>query len=200
MEVKQFSRLPPELATKFFDFDGGGHYYRAPMYGLLPERIAPDQLLAAGGRLQGAVTLDRLERLAGVLQGDQAVTGTASADLKLMLDPQGRYWLQGQVQARLTLRCERCQHPLEWPVEAAVSLYLVASEAAAAELAEDVEYMIAGDSLKVHELIEDELILALPLVPRHPQGTECGDRSRKGPVAESGERDNPFAILKTLKT
>lgn len=170
------------------------------MFGDLPERVAPDQLLAAGGRLQGAVALHRLERLAATLQDFLAVNSTASADLKLILDPQGQYWLQGRIQAQLAFKCERCQDPLEWPVEAKVRLYLVASEAAAAELAEDVEYVIAGDSLKIHELIEDELILALPIVPRHPQGTKCGDRVQQGPLAESGERDNPFAILKTLKT
>jgi uncharacterized protein len=199
-EVKQTERLIPELMKKFFDFGGGGHYYRAPMLGVLPERVVPDQLLAAGGRLQGRVPLGLLDRLAGSLQVAQAQDSAASADLWLMLDPQGRYWLQGRIEAQLALRCERCQGSLEWPVETKIGLYLVASESAAAELAEDVEYVVAGDNLRVHELVEDELILALPLVPRHPQGTKCGDRVRKGPLAESGERDNPFAMLKKLKT
>ncbi len=200
MEVKQFSQLPTELAKKFFDFDEGRLYHRAPMFGDLPERVAPDQLLAAGGRLQGAVALDRMARLAGTLQSEPPAGNAAHADLRLILDPQGQYWLQGRIQARLALRCERCQGPLEWPIEVKLSLRIVASEADAADLAEDVEYVVAADSLNIHELIEDELILALPIVPRHPQGTKCGDQARTGPVAESGERDSPFAILKTLKT
>lgn len=191
--------LSPRLGDKFFDFAQGCHYYRAPMFGVLPEWVAPDQLLAAGGRLQGSVSLARLGRLASYLKDGPPADRDATADLNLTQDPQGRYWLQGRIQARLILRCERCQGQLDWPIDARIGLYLVASEAAAAELAEDAEYVIAGESLRTHELIEDELILALPLVARHPQGTDCGDRARKGPVAESGERDNPFAILKKLK-
>lgn len=122
------------------------------------------------------------------------------ADLLLHRDAEAKDWLQGSVHAQLRLQCERCQEWMEWPVDADISLCLVANEALAAELAEDVEYVIAGDSLGLYDLIEDEIILALPLVARHPQGTECGDSPRKGPLAESGERDNPFAILKTLKT
>jgi uncharacterized protein len=196
-EVKQFSWLGRGLGAKVFDFDQVRHYHRAPMFGLLPDRVAPDQLLAAGGRLQGSVPLDRLDRLADLLEHGQK--DAASADLKLILDPQGRYWLQGQLRARLVLRCERCLGPMEWPVETTIGLYLVPSESAAAELSEDAEYVVAEDSLRLHELIEDELILALPLVARHSPGTDCGDRAGQGPVAESGERDNPFAILKKLK-
>jgi len=58
--------------------------------------------------------------------------------------------------------------------------------------------VVAASHLNVLELIEEELLLALPLIPRHPQGTPCGDQP--GPRAESGERESPFAILKKLKT
>ncbi|HXG27842.1 MAG TPA: YceD family protein [Nevskiales bacterium] len=166
------------------------------MFGVLPDRIAPDQLLADGGRLHGTLPLKRLLRL-GELAPQPA--GEASADLTLCLDAQGRYWLEGRLHADLVLRCERCLGTLVWPVDATLGLFLAASEQAAAALSEDADYVLAGESLGVLELIEDELILALPLVPRHPPGTECGDRAGKGPVAESGERDSPFAILKQLR-
>ncbi len=170
------------------------------MIGVIPERIAPDQLLAAGARLEGRVALAQLGRLYELLQGCQPVDKDAHVQLSLTINADGLYWLQGKVQARLRLRCERCQEMMEWPVDASISVYLVANEALAAELADDVDYIIASDSLELYGLVEDEIILALPLVARHPQGTECGDQPRKGPFAESGERDSPFAILKTLKT
>jgi uncharacterized protein len=199
LEVKQFSRLGRDPAAKFFDFAQAHLYHRAPMFGALPDRIAPDQLLAAGGRLRGTVALSRLRRLAEFTPRD-AGPADVRVDLALSLDPQGRRWLQGKLHADLQLRCERCLGALPWTVDAALGLYLVASEGAAAALSENAEYVIAGESLGVLELIEDELILALPLVPKHPPGTDCGDRARRGPVAESGEKDNPFAILKKLRT
>lgn len=169
------------------------------MIGVLPERIAPEQLAAAGGQLQGRSALVKMARLADLLPAGLPVKGDVHADLQLQRDAEGQYWLQGRIQAQIGLCCERCQQPLEWPIDANLRVCLVASEALAGELADDVEYVIAGDSLELHDLIEDEIILALPLVARHPQGTECGDRLHEGPLAESGERDGPFAILKTLK-
>jgi uncharacterized protein len=168
------------------------------MFGVLPDRVAPDQLLAAGGRLRGLVPLAHLKRLAGFLS-DGPHAENVSVDLELSLDPQGRYWLQGRIGAQLTLRCERCLGPMPWPIESSVGLYLVPDEAAVAELSGDADYAIIGDSIRPHELIEEELILGLPLVAKHPPGTECGDRAQRGPVAEAGDRENPFAILSKMK-
>ncbi len=198
-EVKQFSRLSPVLAQKCFDFSSHGHYYRAPMLGVLPEQIATDQLLAAGGHLQGRLQLGSMLRLAAILPLEQPAATTVEVDLKLVEDPQRRLWLEGRVRVVLALVCERCQETMDWPVSAEVGLYLARNDADAAEVGEEADVVIVGDSLKLHELIEDEMILALPLVAKHPAGTVCGDQGLQGPIAESGERDNPFAILKTLK-
>jgi uncharacterized protein len=169
------------------------------MFGVLPDRVAPDQLLAAGGRLQGLVPLARLERLAGFLQEGAQGQEAASADLKLSVAPHGRYWLQGRVNARVVVRCERCLGPMEWPLDITIGLYLVPDEAAAGELSEHADYAVVGDNFRPQDLIEDELILALPLVAKHPPGTACGDRVQRGPVAEAGKRDTPFAILSKMK-
>lgn len=167
------------------------------MFGALPDRISPDQLLAAGGRAQGFVPLAGLKRLAGVLRGEQA--GAADADLELMLDAERRYWLQGRIGAELVLHCERCLSLMPWPVETAVGIFLPRSEAEATGLPADAEYTVMADPFRLYDLIEDELILALPLVAKHPAGTDCGDRALRGPVAESGARENPFAILRKMK-
>lgn len=169
------------------------------MFGVLPEQIAPDQLLAAGGHLQGRVLLELLPRLVASLPQDQAKGIAVGVNLRLVEDPQGRLWLKGQLHLDLVLVCERCREPLDWPISTEVGMYLVRSDQAPQELGDDVDYVVIGENLALHDLVEDEMILALPLVAKHPAGTECGERSRLGPLAESGVRDNPFAILKTLK-
>lgn len=170
------------------------------MFGVLPDRIAADQLLATGGRLHGQIALGRLRRLTESLETAPAANAIAIADLELLPDQQGDGRLQGRIQATLNLRCERCGKPMEWPVSTTIRLYLVGSEAAAARLPDDADYVVAAESLNVLELIEEELLLALPLAARHPAGTPCGDNVRQGPVAESGDRTSPFDILKKLKT
>lgn len=169
------------------------------MFGVLPERIAHDQLLAAGGRLTGTVPLGSLARLASLLPQIQAEGRFVKADLKLEQDQQGWTRLQGRLEAGLDLICERCQANMPWPLEVPVDVYLVRSESERERLADDADFIVTGESIALHELVEDELILALPLVAKHPQGTECGNRALQGPVAESGVRDNPFAILEKLK-
>lgn len=170
------------------------------MFGVLPDRIATDQLLATGGRLQGQIALGRLRRLTESLEIAPTASDIATADLELLPDPQANGRLQGMIQAGLCLLCERCGKPMTWPVSTTVAFYLVGSEAAAASLPDDADYVVAADSLNVLELIEEELLLALPLVARHPAGTPCGDNARSGRVAESGERSSPFDVLKKLKT
>lgn len=170
------------------------------MWAALPERIAADQLMAEGGRLEGSLPLARLGRLVSLLSGPQPADSCVRAELRLVQDVQGHDWLRGRISAQFEMVCERCGEHYALPVAAEPVLRVVASEPEAAALAPDVEYVVAQGSLPVHELIEDELILALPLVGRHPAGTRCADRVRNGPLAQSGARDNPFAVLKNLKT
>lgn len=168
------------------------------MFGVLPDRIATDQLQAAGGRLQGQLALGRLRRLAQSVEPMPAATDTVTADLEYLPDRQGIGRLQGSISARLKLRCERCGEAMDWPIDAQPALFVVPHEAAAGALPADAEYVVAAGNLNVLELVEEELLLALPLIARHPQGTPCGNQA--GPRAESGERESPFAILKKLKT
>lgn len=168
------------------------------MFVVLPDRIATDQLQTAGGRIQGLLALGRLRRLAKSIDPAPVATDTVTADLEYLPDRESIGRLHGSISVHLKLRCERCSGTMDWPIDAQIELFVVPHEAAAGELPGDAEYVVAAGSLNVLELIEEELLLALPLIARHPQGTPCGDQA--GPRAESGERESPFAILKNLKT
>ena len=163
----------------------------------LPKHVDAHRLARQESRLVGTIPVSRLARLGAFLSDHR---GTAEAELQFGMDPGGIEFVRGRVQAELALVCQRCLEPLtEW-VRAEFCLGLAASEALAARLSEVYEPVLVGDEpLGTWELIEDELILALPIVPRHePQ--QCAAQVPREPKAEPGEeRPNPFAALEQLK-
>jgi uncharacterized protein len=108
-------------------------------------------------------------------------------------------WLHMECDARLGLVCQRCLQPVDTAVHAQRSFQFVTDEALAAEIdANSEEDVLAlSRTLNLIELVEDELLLALPLVPRHPT---CPQPLKQPDAAEPfEERANPFALLGELK-
>ncbi len=87
-------------------------------------------------------------------------------------DARGRPQIHCQVNARLEMVCQRCLKPVDVVVTSDRVLYLANSEAEAERLEaaladEDVEVMVADKNLDLAGVVEDEVILTLPLVPMH---------------------------------
>ena len=124
------------------------------------------------GRISGEYSLQELGRLHDVL---------ASRDGTL------RWWLEGGrdaarpvlrlgVQGALTLVCQRCRGPCVFPLAVEAALPIARSEEELARWeSEDplLDGLVAEPHLNVRDLIEDEVLLSLPAIPRHPAG-ECG--------------------------
>ena len=113
-----------------------------------------------------------------------------------------------EAEARVTLECQRCLQALAWPIRVERRLFFVDGEDAAAALdtESDDDVLALTPALDAHALIEDELLLALPIVPRHEdcavplgmQGADTADTADAG-AAEQAEREHPFAALAALK-
>jgi uncharacterized protein len=76
-------------------------------------------------------------------------------------------FLRGRIRGELQLVCQRCLETFGWPLQANVDLRLVENEADEAKWLQDYEpYLIADDRLPLHAIVEEEVLLALPLAPR----------------------------------
>lgn len=144
-------------------------------------------------RLAGGVTVAELGRLADVLVDDG---GKLACELLGMRDAEGNPCLRLKVDGGLNLRCQRCLAAMRFEVHIDSTLRLVApgEEWPDDELAEDGPDAIeASRELAVLPLVEDEVLLALPIAPRHE---EC-----RPPMAVEGNehRPSPFAALAKLK-
>jgi uncharacterized protein len=113
--------------------------------------------------------------------------------------------VDGSVEARPWLVCQRCLNPFEWRLESAFQVAFVASEEQAAKVPGEYDAVLAANGrVSLHELVEDELLLALPLVPMHERIEEC--RAPPGPSSPDDAPDEdanegttrPFAQLRDL--
>jgi DUF177 domain-containing protein len=151
-------------------------------------------------RWTGTISIAALPRLAAAVAD---TGGLASAELQAMHDG-GQVSVRGKVEANLVLTCQRCFGKLGFPVKADLNLAWVRSEKEAAVLP-DVYEPLLSDSGRVNiaELIEDELLLALPISALHATPQECGTgvrgTSRQADTEAKVTRRKPFAALEALK-
>jgi uncharacterized protein len=106
-----------------------------------------------------------------------------------------RLEVHGSVSAELVLQCQCCLEPLVFPVECPVNLAVATTVDAALLLPDDVEALMveADGEVALADVVQDELLLAIPAVPRHPSCI----LSRQTGVEPA--RPNPFAELAALK-
>ncbi len=172
-------------------------------------RIDPAKWARAGQCLKGMVDLAVLPRLTALLTCSD---GVATVNLQFGVDRDGQPGILGVVTATLQTTCQRCLEKMQLDVGAAVSLGIVSSPEQAQQLSMAYEPLIVGeDPVSIAALVEDELILALPIVAVHPPA-ECGVGDRvvaRGVVEpvpdETTDRrgrkgkKNPFEVLKKLR-
>lgn len=160
-----------------------------------PDRFDPWKLAAAGGQLQGEIPLDRMPRFGSLLASP---AGPVRFTLEAGVDAQAIAFLSGYLETTVTLVCQRCLAALELPLQVPVRLGLVGDERQAENLPEEYDPLVVPvEGVVVAELAEDELILALPLVPRHSDLQHCVANGFAPPHA-TAEKTGPFAALATL--
>jgi len=165
----------------------------------LPLHIDPLRLARSGAQLHGRLTLAEMERFAPLLTDAR---GEAEVTLDFDIDAERRAFMRLRLRAEVSLVCQRCLGPVRHVIEVERLLGVVTSEAQAEKLPGIYEPLyVTEEPLFLREVIEDELILSLPIVPRHNEG-ECAPAvtgAGTDNMAGSG-RENPFAVLTKLKT
>lgn len=164
----------------------------------LPETVDAWRMVQARRRFEGRLPLAALPRLAADLAGTE---GEVTFDLEFDRDEVGVPYLRVQADARLPLTCQRTLERFEFPVRVDSRLGLIADEADEAGLPAGYEPLLVTDAgVRLGDVVEDELLLAVPAIPVKP-GTEYVERSW-GDVpdeTEEPERKNPFEALKKMK-
>lgn len=174
----------------------------------MKERATPDPaaldmpaLCRHGAELDGQLPLARMERLSQALAA--ATDGTAGWSAQASLVPvtggDPEMWLALQARAEVPLQCQRCLQPLTESLAVDRRFRFVRSEEEAAELDEESEddVLALPPRLDLLALLEDELILALPIVPRHEVCPQPLPQPAEEPEEEAAP--HPFAALAALR-
>jgi uncharacterized protein len=167
----------------------------------LPEFVDPWRAADLGKVFSGRSAVAKLPRLSEVVL---APDGEVELDLTFGRDERKRACVQGLVRATLTLECQRCLGPMPFPAEAEVNLALVESAAEAERLPDVYDPLLVEESrIRLLDIVEDELLLSIPLIPKHEVGA-CSAKyeasvPQQGDEDESLKKENPFAVLAELK-
>jgi uncharacterized protein len=160
----------------------------------LPERVEASRMVQARRTFHGKLPLASFTRLRASLA---AVEGEADYELEFGKDELGVAYLAVRVDAELPLTCQRTLEVFRQPVHIDQRLGLIDDESEEAALPPGYDPLLVPDgAVDLAGVIEDELILALPVVPLKPGApVEWQDEA---PEEEEPE-PNPFAALESLK-
>ena len=141
-----------------------------------------------GESITGRLALAELPRLAD--------SGCRSAEVSFSIvggmNARGKPSLIVRASGQVQMTCQRCLEPVAEPIDVDSELELSADEVEIATAEDDVDRVLASEAMNVARLVEDEILLALPMVPKHEScGVHSGDRP--------GGQRSPFAGLAALK-
>ncbi len=163
----------------------------------VPELLDAWRMVAARRRFEGQVNLADLTRLQGLVADTE---GTCTYALEFGRDEIVRVsYVELTITTELPLTCQRSMQRFLLPVHVVQRLGLVRDEAEEAALPEEYEALLVPEDgeLRPLDVVEDELVLAVPVVPLSPDG-EAVDRDW-APTEEETSKANPFAALAALK-
>lgn len=190
---------------EFFDSLLPHQYHCAPMTNEpLPRRADLFKLAHQGACISSHVDVAKLKRFAEALAGD---SGVVSVELQFGIDEQGVRNATGSIETDIKVLCQRCLQPMDLHVQSEVAIAFVKDDEQVRHLPKRYEPILVNDDEETElvDIIEDDLLLSLPLVTYHEED-ECSGLSRyetESDVEDLGEtideKPNPFSVLEQLK-
>lgn len=186
----------------------------APALPFRPERLDVRSFARQQAQLQGQRSLSEFERLREEVFGLSAedllgvmVTWSAIGQWREIRGGAAQTWLVLQASVSLPLQCQRCLKTVQQTVKVDRAFHFVVDEATALTLDDESEddVLVASKTFDLLALIEDELLMAMPIVARHEVCPEplvvvesTQELTAEQPAAP--HKPNPFEALKALKT
>ena len=164
----------------------------------IPDLIDPMLFAERRSALSGVVKIAALKRLA-----DYVIQNDGDIKVEVVFAKQGkRAVVAGSINASLSLECQSCLQALSLPIDISFKLGVVSSLQEADQLEIDCEPLLFdGEKVSLNELIEDEILLALPDYPKH--GYDCMPKhsSKDADFDDNSQNkiNNPFSVLAKLK-
>jgi uncharacterized protein len=156
-------------------------------------------MVSARRSFEGTLPIATMSRLCEVLA---STDGLLQFELDFGRDELGISYVDVRARASLTLVCQRTLEPFVLPVAVDTRLGLIRQERDEAGLPPDCEPLLVAEDGRLNpaDVVEDELLLALPLIPVNPDNSLPDEVTGHDPgSAGEGRSESPFAVLRELK-
>ncbi|MCO1333996.1 YceD family protein [Microbulbifer sp. OS29] len=170
-----------------------------PSKSVLPESIDARKLVQREQTFDGILPLESLARLSSAVE---SVDGHICIQLQFGRNLQGHRVVSGKLQLTVDLLCQRCLKPVREHIEAEFGWGIVWTEEQGKALSKDLDPVIQdGDELDLYPILEDEILLNLPMVAYHQEECVSKESFRFGDetTAADEQQANPFKVLEQLK-
>ena len=138
--------------------------------------------------------LKDMQRLVDIVNNDN---GNVNYELTFSINEKRNITVIGNLKSELTVTCQRCLNNMKIPINSKVSIGIINEEDELEDLDEDLDpFQAVKGKISLLKLIEDEILLGLPLSPLHEE-VDCP--ATKSLQEYTASKENPFAVLKTLK-
>ena len=168
-----------------------------------PDWIDAERAAQAGRRFAGDARIEWMPRVVDMLdapEADDVIAFEACASLDKSPGNAQIVRFSVHVHGAVPMTCQRTLKRFMQPIDSHSEVAVVTSEREVEGLPENLEPKLVPEGrLRLVELIEDELLLALPLVPRDPDSAAIENAGDAIERADTDERDNPFAELARLR-
>jgi uncharacterized protein len=163
----------------------------------LPDRLDLLATAEAGRVLQGRILLSSLERALPALMSNE---GELQVVLELNKDADGTHYMAGSLQGGVALKCQRCLGQMVLSLDVKFRLGLIRDKDAVHDLSDWYEpFVVSAEPAIIADILSDEVLLALPIVPLHGVQDECQTLVKDYQPPAEDQRENPFAALAELK-
>lgn len=166
---------------------------------LIPEYVDARKIFAAQATIKGILPVKTCTRLCEALVSEE---GVIQVSLAFDFDERHRRIISGEVSTEVSVKCQRCLEPTKISLHDTFRLALVEAEEQIEKLPKDVDpWMSLDTKLVLADVLEEQLILCMPIVSYHDHVCYSGQSTAKSADgSEAGaDRPNPFAILQKLK-
>lgn len=172
----------------------------------LPVEVDPFRLVDQGRIFDGRIPINDFPRLKEQLfEGESDVDDNiVNVHLEFTRTDTRLPVVKGKISSALQMTCQRCLKGTEELFETELEVVLVSSDAQAEKLQEGFDtWLVEEQQIFLRDFIEDEILLALPLVIAHDECEAARKLIEALPEEEitevQQEEDNPFAVLKDIK-
>lgn len=173
-----------------------------PVNKRIPRWVAARKFAHQNAVVEGEIAGSDLGRLASAVE---SIDAPITARLQFGVDESGLRTLTGRVQSHVSMNCQRCMQPVSVEIDSELAVGMVVGDEEARQLPRALEpWLIDPEEIEadLYAVIEDELLLALPMVVYHDYPCIDENLYSSGEATESvapETKPNPFQVLEQLK-